>query len=270
MDTIMLVENQIDDGRKFLDHLGRERFPVLAACWVKPTEEDRWSLYVVTPLVDEKGAAAAYREAYRILRSLGPLWVTDSEVKLIGAEHPVAMDVFSILRKHPGMTPIRWRGPLLFRGTPIEDVYRGVPLPLRSGIQIGPILGGMPIEEVYIYPPPRPRNIQADLGLRKLKSQIRQRTHPVDLTSPYTSEEQQAVGQLEASGMTPSEAQYWIWKKREKDRELRLIPAGTIVKANYAAWWGDKPEDDPNPLLHVETGDGGQGLTFLDNTEPAE
>ncbi len=242
MDTIALVVNQIDDGQAFLDRLDKERFQVLAACWVKPIEEDRWSLYVVAPLVDEKGAAAAYREAYRLLRSLGPLWVTDSDVKLIGEKHPVANDVFEIMRKYPGMTPTHSRRPLL---------------------------GGMPVEEVYIYPPLRPRDARSDLGLRRLKSPVRQRRHPVDLTSPYTLEEQRAVEQLEANGMSPDEAKYWIWKKRETERELRLIPAGTIVKANYAACWGDKPEDDPNPLLHVEAGDGGQGLTFLENTAPA-
>jgi len=242
MDTITLVENQVDDGQVFLKRLDQERFPVLAACWVKPTDEDRWSLYLVTPLVDEKGAAAAYREAYRILRSLGPLWVTDSDVKLIGEKHHVANDVFEIMRKYPGRTPTRSRRPLL---------------------------GGISVEEVYLYPPLRPRDPRSDLGLRRLKSPVGQRLHAVDLTSPYTPEEQHAVEQLEAGGMSPDEARYWIWKKREKERELRLIPAGTIVKANYAACWGEKPEDDPNPLLHVEAGDGGHGLTFLDNTVPA-
>jgi hypothetical protein len=125
MDTITLVENQIDDGQRLLDRLAAEGFVTRAACWVKPADEDRWSLYIVSPVVDEKGATAAYRQVYRVLRSLEGAWVTDSDIKLIGENHPVARDVLDILRRFPDRTPTRSRRPLL---------------------------GGMPVEETYLYP----------------------------------------------------------------------------------------------------------------------
>jgi hypothetical protein len=241
MDTVTLVGNQIDDGQKLLDRLDRDGVNVLAACWAKPADEDRWSLYIATPVVDEKGAIEAYREVYRVLRAMRSFWITDSDIKLIGEKHPVTKDLLDLLRRHPGV----------------------------GGAQSTRLLlGGTPTEEVYTYAPPRPRDTRSDLGLRRLKSGVQQRLHPNDLTAPYTPEERQAVAQLEASGMSPDQAKYWIWKRREKDREARSIPSGAIVRANYAAWWGEKPEDDPNPLLLIEAGDGAQGHTFLDNTEP--
>ena len=71
VDTITLVAEQIDDGQRLIDRLSRENLPVRSACWVKPIEQDRWSLYLATPLVDEKGSTSAYGEVYRVLRSLG-------------------------------------------------------------------------------------------------------------------------------------------------------------------------------------------------------
>jgi hypothetical protein len=125
MDTVTLVENQIDDGQRLLDRLGDEGVVVRAACWVKPVEEDRWSLYIATPSVDEKGSLAAYRQLSRVLRSLGDGWLTSSDVTLVGEKHPIVTDVLDILRRFPHRTPIR---------SP------------RS------LLGGISIEEVYVYP----------------------------------------------------------------------------------------------------------------------
>jgi len=70
-----------------------------------------------------------------------------------------------------------------------------------------------------------------------------------------------------AFGFAPATAEYWVRKRREQQKPP--IPAGTVVSAEVAAWWGDKPEDDPNPLLRVEAPDGAQGLTLRENTEPA-
>ena len=125
MDTITLVDELIDDGRKLIDRLIQENIPVIMACWVKPVEDDRWSLYIATPLLDEKGAARAYREVYRVLRSLGNLWVTDSDIKLVGQDDPITRDVIDIKKRF------------------------SVNLPTRSR---RPQLGNVAVEETYIYP----------------------------------------------------------------------------------------------------------------------
>ncbi len=125
MDTITLVDELVDDGRKLLDRLSEENIPVIMACWVKPIEDDRWSLCIATPLVDEKGAVRAYREVYRVLGSLGNLCVTDSDIKLVGRDDPITRDVLDIKRRFSVNLPTRTRR-------------------LR--------LGNLAVEETYVYP----------------------------------------------------------------------------------------------------------------------
>lgn len=125
MDTVTLVENQIDDGQRLLDRLGEQGVVVRAACWVKPVEEDRWSLYIATPSVDEKGTLEAYRQLIPVLRSLGDDWITSSDVVVVGEKHPIVRDALDILRRFPHSKPTQSPRPLL---------------------------GGIPVEEVYVYP----------------------------------------------------------------------------------------------------------------------
>ena len=125
MDTITLVDNQIDDGQMLLDRLGEEDFAIRAAGWVKPVDEDRWSLYIATSEVDKKGLTAAYREVLRVLRSLENPWITGSDIKLIEEKHPITSGLLDILKRF------------------------GDRLPTHSQRNL---LGDLAIEEVYVYP----------------------------------------------------------------------------------------------------------------------
>jgi hypothetical protein len=80
MDTESLVESQIDDGQRFLTRLIESQFDVTAACWVKTSEDDLWSLWICSKSVAEKGLAVAYREAYSILQNKESQWVNISNV----------------------------------------------------------------------------------------------------------------------------------------------------------------------------------------------
>ncbi|MCI0459792.1 MAG: hypothetical protein L0Z62_22815 [Gemmataceae bacterium] len=120
-----LVENQLDAGRRLLDQLDKQGVVVRAACWVRPFEDDRWTLYIATPSADEERILEAYRQVTPALRSLGDEWITSSDVTVVGAKHPLVKDALDILRRFPHRAPIR--------------------LP-RS------LLGGISAEEVYIYP----------------------------------------------------------------------------------------------------------------------
>ena len=125
MDTITLVDNLIDDGRRLINRLGQENIPLIMACWVKPVEEDRWSLYIGTSLLDQKGAARAYREVYRVLRTLRNPWVTDSDIRLVGEGDPITKEVLDITKRYPVRLPTRSRRPQL---------------------------GNLAVEETYVYP----------------------------------------------------------------------------------------------------------------------
>lgn len=125
MDPVPLVEGQIDDGLQLLDRLAGEGVAVRAACWVKPVEEDRWTLYIATPLVDEGGKMSAYREVYRVLRQLESAWMTVSDITVVGEKHPITQELLDLQRHFSGKAPTRYRRPLL---------------------------GNLAVEEIYIYP----------------------------------------------------------------------------------------------------------------------
>lgn len=125
MDTIALVENQIEEGQRLLDRLEENGIAVRAACWVKPIDRDRWMLYIATPIWDEKGPLDAYGQLTPVHQSLGNDWISSSDVTLVGEKDPMVKDARELLRRFPHRAPIR------------------SPLPL---------LGRIPVEEVYVYP----------------------------------------------------------------------------------------------------------------------
>lgn len=120
-----MVETKIEDGQRYLSRLLEEDFKVAAACWAKPFEDDRWILYIATPLVDKQGLNNAYREALRILRTLPETTLSSAEITLVGEGHQIAKDLLKTRQEHKGVSVTRDQ-----RTT----------------------LGGMSIERAFIYP----------------------------------------------------------------------------------------------------------------------
>ena len=162
MDQASLVEQQIDDGQELIDLLLREGFDVSAAAWIKPSEEDRWLLYLVSKEVEERGLTAAYRALHPVLGKLHAPWVSLGDLKLVSPENPVAADIIEINRKDPVRNPTRTRRPQL---------------------------GGMPIDEAYVYPTPG----QMPSWFEKMK-----RTYPsaeaIAVPVPFTALDIPAIG----------------------------------------------------------------------------
>ncbi len=102
MDQGTLVEEKIDDGRRFVERFAADGNPVQAAFWVKTAEEGIWFLYVATEIVDRDGPAAAYRAVHASLRKLGKSSVSSSEIKIISPNNPIAKDVLASMGRHPG------------------------------------------------------------------------------------------------------------------------------------------------------------------------
>lgn len=122
MDTVTLVAEQIDDGQRLLDQLRSEGFTVRVACWIKPYDEDRWSLYLASPVVDQEGAAKGYADVLQCLRSLGKVWITGSDIKLIGEKHSLVQEILDLQQRFPGSTSMR-PSLALPGGIPVEDIY---------------------------------------------------------------------------------------------------------------------------------------------------
>src|SRR5438309_1912675 len=130
MDTDTLVENRIDYGQKIVEELPQHGFEVMAAFWVKASENGKWYFYIVSPVVDAEGLTKAYRLLHPAVRAMPqPFWIDPLQIKLIGPSNPLARDVMAILSRvsGPRVGPIRWKGTYL---------------------------GNLSIEGAYLYPVP--------------------------------------------------------------------------------------------------------------------
>lgn len=127
MDQGPLVELQIEDGRRLLDHLIAEGVPVTAAGWIKEAENGGWLLYIATPLVPEGGGRrAAYRRVNEVIRGMQEPWPYFFAIRVIHPNHPIARAIAEIQGRYPGRRGIRYGG-----GS----------------------LGDLRVEGAYIYPP---------------------------------------------------------------------------------------------------------------------
>jgi hypothetical protein len=125
-------DEQIELGQRLIDGLARQGFDVSAACWVKPRETGEWLLYVVSKVVDEQGAGAAFRAVHPMFKLLPSLSLSD--LKLVGTQTPLAADVLEIQRQFPGRSLTRTRRPRLGEMTRDEVLRTIASLMSRTGL----------------------------------------------------------------------------------------------------------------------------------------
>ena len=239
MDTNAVVEGHIDEGQRLIAQLVRDGIDVAAAFWGVTSDEGFIYLYIILKGAEENGPAESYHKVYDALQGIHARWVDVTRVKLITAATPLAKEVLSIRRRSP----------------------------TKTGVWLYGDFANFGIAQAYIYPPfvSVPRKVLTGERMR-LKTAVEQTTRLDEVLAPLSASESRALEQIVASGASRTQAEYWVRKKREQGRPP--IPAGTIVNAQVVAWWGDKPEDDPNPLFRVEAPDGSQGFAFKNDLEP--
>jgi hypothetical protein len=128
MDQGPLVIDQIDTGARFLGKF-QKYAPVQTAFWLKESDEGEWNLYIASDKITDDNFDVAYGEVLRIAGVLGDPIFDPFQVKLIGADDPLAKAALDIHRRYSGPVATRFHGK---------------------------IFGGIPVEEVYIYPSPIP------------------------------------------------------------------------------------------------------------------
>jgi hypothetical protein len=102
MDQATLVDHQIDDVTKLVDHLRRDAFDVKAAFWLFTSEADQWFLYIASDAVNQKGITEAYKAVFRVMRRLPDLQIDRFQVKLVAPDDPIAKAVLDFVsRQHP-------------------------------------------------------------------------------------------------------------------------------------------------------------------------
>ena len=125
MDKTPLVMDEIVAGKEFIQHLHGYR-PVLAAWWMRPSEDGVRYLYVALNGLTVANKDAAYREVLRSANALPDHYIDPFRVRLVSPDDPAARAVLDVYRSYPGKTPTR-----------VDGLY----------------LGGPSVTEVYLYPP---------------------------------------------------------------------------------------------------------------------
>jgi hypothetical protein len=138
MDTDVLVTSQIDDGRRLLEQLDRDRFPVSVAFWVKRSEEGSWNLYIASSSFDSERFGESYHSVFSALdRISGPSdSVSPSDIKLVNDTNPIARDAQDIRDRYPSRNPVGYRGERLGDLSIYEaQIYQAV-RPIRQSFTV--------------------------------------------------------------------------------------------------------------------------------------
>jgi hypothetical protein len=123
MDQTPLVDEQIADGKRFLEQLGEAGFPVTAAAWIRETERWRPHLYLVSPVVEEQGIGNAYLRINTLVREMPqPSSIGPFDIMLLGPDEPLAEVLLDLQRRYPGRSSFHFGGSHLGM-VAIEDVY---------------------------------------------------------------------------------------------------------------------------------------------------
>jgi hypothetical protein len=136
-DKNTVVSQLAEDGKQLMGALVKEGFDVQAAFWMKPTDDEKWFLYLASPMVDDKGPAAAYRFVHRVLRNMSNTLIEPLEIKVLGLNDSITSDVLARITPKVANSPYAVRNPPPYRGM----TWFG-----------GATLGGISIDGAYIYP----------------------------------------------------------------------------------------------------------------------
>jgi len=132
VDTEVLVVDRLSNGRDFLEQLVQDGFDVKVAFWVKTRDDGSWFLFIGSDAAGVGSSGEAYRKVYgslaRLEQALGlEPGIALSDIKLLHTSNPIAQA--AIAARNRSTT---WFSPSYFRGGE---------------------LGGLAVEEAYIYPP---------------------------------------------------------------------------------------------------------------------
>ena len=121
MDQGPLVVEQIESGAELVSRL-RNHFNVEAAFWLKAEDDGPWYLYVAVPQLGDSTVGGAYGEVLRVAAEMPEPKIDPFQVKIIGADGPVARAVLELQQRYPGRIRPRHQG-LRLAGVSTAEIY---------------------------------------------------------------------------------------------------------------------------------------------------
>jgi hypothetical protein len=127
-DTFVLDDDKRDGGAELIDRFSK-KWPVQTAFWVKPSDRDRWFLYIAAAGIDHSNIREGYEEVLRLVKTMRGPYFDPFQVNLVESEDPLVSDVMELHRRYAQVK----LSPTNFNAS---------------------YLGGMSIEGAYLYPLP--------------------------------------------------------------------------------------------------------------------
>ncbi len=138
MDQDAVVSEPTGCGKRLIEALMAGGFDVRVAFETRLTDEGKWFLYRVSPIVDQEGPAVAYRLVQENLRRMPDLLL---DIRVVGLCESLARSVLELIKTKVPNRPF---------AVPNPRPYPGM---TRLGEST---LGGVDIDGAYIYPPIQP------------------------------------------------------------------------------------------------------------------
>jgi hypothetical protein len=120
--------DEIEAGARFLRAFQKYR-PVQSAFWLRDSDEYIPRLYVASEQITDDNFDEAYGEVLQVAGEIRDPLFDPFQVRLIGADDPLAKAAREIQARYPGRSPLRFRDK---------------------------VIGGQFAEEAYLYPSPIP------------------------------------------------------------------------------------------------------------------
>ena len=107
----ILVENDIEFGARLVEKLESHRFPLTAAFWLYLDDIDEWRLFIVSPLVSERGPRLAHTQVTQSLYDLAydakkPMHAPMERIFLVSPNDSRYKQVKAVYGEKPILSPV--------------------------------------------------------------------------------------------------------------------------------------------------------------------
>ena len=122
MDFPVLVAVGVYRGQDLVNQLISHGIQIAAAFWGQVTEEGRWTLYLATDLVQQKGIHAAYLTIFDLNKKMPEPKIGNDDITLIDPSDPMAQMIIA-LQQHYRIQNPTWTGPQRTGSAELRDAY---------------------------------------------------------------------------------------------------------------------------------------------------
>lgn len=119
----VLVEKDIEEGKRLIEELDKAGFKVQAALWLYMSDSDEWRLLIASPYVEKEGPKRSYNFIQTVLARISPpLEVSLRNISVLSPSHNLIKLIRLAIRTGPGISGIRFARSVI-NNTLIEDAY---------------------------------------------------------------------------------------------------------------------------------------------------